>query len=184
SNNSVEDVLYSLNTKFRAAFDVNGDGLGDDRDLLLLGNQLVAHGAGQTVLNSYTDLLLHRGDVTGNGTTDDADVAALYSNFGNLSWTMDLNADGVVNVSDVQSLVTQFARTQPGDFNLDGVVDGADYVLIRKSGNIASGATYAQGDADFDGDVDAADMAVFRSHFGFVRQALAPGSGSLQGATV
>ncbi len=185
SNNSVEDVLYSQNTKFRAAFDVNGDGLGDDRDLFLLGNQLVTHGAGQTVLNSYTDLLLHRGDVTGNGTTDAADVAALYSNFGNLSWTMDLNVDGVVNVSDVQTLVTQLARTVPGDFNLDGVVDAADYVLLRKSGNIASGALYTQGDADFDGDVDATDMAIWRSHFGFVRQALTPGSGSsLQGTAV
>jgi hypothetical protein len=178
SNNSVEDVLYSQNAKFRAAFDVNGDGLGDDRDLFALGNELVTRGAGQTVLNSYTDLLLHRGDVTGNGTTDAADVDSLYSSFGNVSWLTDLNVDGVVNVSDVQTMVTQLVRTMPGDFNLDGQVDGADYVLVRKSGNIASGALYTQGDADFDGDVDAADIANWRSHYGFVRQALSVGSGS------
>ena len=57
-NNSVEDVLYSQNSKFSSAFDVNGDGLGDNRDLFLLGNELVAAGAGQAVLDSYTDLLL------------------------------------------------------------------------------------------------------------------------------
>lgn len=184
-NGSVEDVLYSQNTKFKAAFDVNGDGLGDDRDLFQLGDVLTSHNASQTVLNSYTDLLLHRGDVTGNGTTDAADVAALYASFGNPSWTMDLNVDGVVDRSDVQTMVTQLFRTQPGDFNLDGQVDSADYVILRKNGIIASGATYLQGDANFDGAVNAADMAIWRSHFGFVRQALTPGSGSgLNGAPV
>ena len=66
-NNSVEDVLYSQNTKFRAAFDVNGDGLGDNRDLFALGDELVAGGAGQAVLDAYTDLLLKRADVNSSG---------------------------------------------------------------------------------------------------------------------
>ena len=43
--------------------DVNGDGLCDDRDLFALGGQLTANGASQAVLDSYTDLLLHRGDL-------------------------------------------------------------------------------------------------------------------------
>src|SRR4030095_14546866 len=34
--NTVEDILYSQNSKFRAQFDVNGDGLGDNRDLFAL----------------------------------------------------------------------------------------------------------------------------------------------------
>ena len=62
-------------------FDVNGDGLGDNRDLFLMGNELVAAGAGQAVLNSYTDLLLHRADLDASGTTNTADVAALYGQF-------------------------------------------------------------------------------------------------------
>ncbi len=95
-------MLYSQNSKFRAAFDVNGDGLGDNRDLFALSDELVARGAGQTVLNSYTDLLLHRGDLNASDATDAADIAALYGNFGNLSWLMDLNVDGAVNVTDVQ----------------------------------------------------------------------------------
>ena len=132
SNNSVEDVLYSQNVKFRAAFDVNGDGLGDNRDLFALGNELVSRGANQTVLNSYTDLLLKRGDLTGNGTTDSADMTSLYSSFGNVTWLADLNVDGAVNSTDVQTMITQIFRTVAGDFNLDGSVDGADYARLAQ----------------------------------------------------
>jgi glycosidase len=188
-NNSVEDVLYSQNAKFRAAFDVNGDGLGDNRDLFLLGNELVSHGAGQTVLNSYTSLLTFRGDQTGNGTTDVADMAALYNNFGNFSWQRNLHIEtdangnvittgSAINVDDVKDLLTQILRTQPGDFNLDGRVDSADYVTFRMSGTITTGARYYQGDADFDGDVDNADLLTYWSHYGFERQPLAPLSGA------
>jgi hypothetical protein len=70
NNNSVEDVLYSQNNKFASAFDVNGDGLGDNRDLFALGTHLVSGGASQTVLDSYVGLLLKRGDFNASGTTD------------------------------------------------------------------------------------------------------------------
>ena len=180
SNNSVEDVLYSQNTKFRAAFDVNGDGLGDNRDLFALGSELVGRGANQTVLNSYTDLLLKRGDLTGNGATDGADMSALYDAIGSYSWLTDINVDSsnIVNLADIQAMITKVFRTVAGDFNLDGVVDAADYVVWRKSSSMTSGARFTQGDADLDGDVDNADLAQWRSAFGFARQPLSPGSGS------
>lgn len=175
-NNSVEDVLYSQNSKFRAAFDVNGDGLGDNRDLFLLGNELAAAGAGQAILNSYTGLLLKRGDFNNSGTTDSADMAALYAGFGPASWLYDLNVDGVVNISDVSTMISQLVRTVAGDFNLDGAVDTADYVIWRDSEG-STGALYTQGDADLDGDVDALDLVAWRNQFGFVRQPLTPGGG-------
>ncbi len=75
-------------------------------------------------------------------------------------------------------MVTQVFRTVAGDFNVDGRVDGADYVVWRNSGSLAGGALYTQGDADFDGDVDGVDLAAWRSEFGFVRQPLSPGSAS------
>ena len=169
---------------------MNGDGLGDNRDLFLLGNELVSHGAGQTVLNSYTSLLTFRGDQTGNGTTDVADMAALYNNFGNFSWQRNLHIEtdangnvittgSAINLDDVKDMLTQILRTQPGDFNLDGRVDSADYVTFRMSGTIASGARYYQGDADFDGDVDNSDLLAYWSHYGFERQPLAPASSEL-----
>ena len=92
-----------------------------------MGSKLVVAGAGQAVLDSYTSLLLHRGDVDGSATTDVADVNALYAQFGTHSWLQDINADGTVNSADVMSMVTQVFRSAMGDFNLDGVVDGNDY---------------------------------------------------------
>jgi len=178
SNFSVEDVLYSQNNKFRAAFDVNGDGLGDNRDLFALGDELIAGGAGQAVLDSYVDLLLHRGDFNDSGMTDSDDVALLYDSFGSSSWLMDLNVDGVVNIEDVSTMIGEVFRTMPGDFNLDGAVDAADYVAWRRGVGASSGALYSQADADLDGDVDEIDLAQWRSQFGFMRQPLVAGSGS------
>jgi glycosidase len=175
---SVEDVLYSQNAKFSSAFDVNGDGLGDNRDLFLLGNEMVAAGAGQAVLDAYTQLLLERGDVNASLSTNEADVESLYASFGTPSWLMDMNVDGAVDIADVSTMITEIFRTVPGDFNVDGLVNSADYVLLR-GGLGTSGAMYTQGDADFDGDVDETDSAIWRSQFGFERQnLLAMGGGS------
>jgi alpha-amylase len=174
--NTVEDILYSRNSKFRAQFDVNGDGLGDNRDLFALGAALVSEGATQAALTAYTNLLLKRADVDGSGTANAADVVAMYGHFGPATWLYDMNVDGVVNIADVSTMITQEFRTQPGDFNVDGKVDGADYVLWRDGQG--AGTQYTQGDADLDGDVDTADFGVWRAHYGFVRQPLTPGSGS------
>jgi hypothetical protein len=173
----VEDVLYSQNSKFSSAFDINGDGLGDNRDLFLLGEQLVVAGAGQAVLDAYIGLLLKRGDLDSSGMTDTADMALVYSSFASPTWLTDLNVDGDVNIADVQTMITNLLRTVPGDFNLDGSVGAADYAVWRKSLG-ASSATYMQGDADLDRDVDDNDYAIWRSQFGFLRGPLTAGSGS------
>ncbi|HEX4415088.1 MAG TPA: dockerin type I domain-containing protein, partial [Lacipirellulaceae bacterium] len=181
--NTVEDVLYSQGAKFRAQFDVNGDGLNDNRDLFALGAAMVSEGATAAALTSYTNLLLKRADVDGSGTADTADVAAMYSHFGAGVWLYDMNVDGVVNAADISTMITQEFRSMPGDFNLDGKVDMADYVLWRNGSG--TGTQYEQGDANLDGHVDANDFAIWRSNFGFVRQALTAGAGSgIGGAAV
>jgi hypothetical protein len=182
NNFSAEDVLYSQNSKFKASFDVNGDGLCDDRDLFALGNQLVVAGAGQAVLDSYQSLLLHRGDVDSSGAADAADVNALYAHFGTNTWLYDINADGTVNLADVTSIVTQVFRTAMGDFNLDGVVDNSDYLIW--SSNLGSGTLYTLGDANLNGIVDAADYTVWRDHLGFHTSPLAAGGGGDAAAVV
>jgi glycosidase len=177
-NNSAEDILYSQNTKFRAAFDVNGDGLGDNRDLFALGNELVAGGASQAVLTSYEQLLLKRGDLNGSGTTNVSDLEALYANLGPATWLFDLNVDGVVDEADAETLITQLARTVPGDFNLDGVVDAADYTVWRNLLGQAGSALIADG--DFNGQVDGNDYLVWKAAYGFEREPFgAPGAGGL-----
>ncbi len=98
----------------------------------------------------------------------------MYSHFGAGVWLYDMNVDGVVNAADIATMITQEFRTMPGDFNLDGKVDMADYVVWRNS--LGTGTQYQQGDANLDGVVDANDYATWRANFGFVRQAVGAGS--------
>jgi hypothetical protein len=143
-----------------------------------LGNKLVDAGAGQAVLDAYTTLLTERGDVNASGGTNAGDVAALYASFGTPSWLMDMNVDGAVDIDDVSTMITEIFRTVPGDFNVDGFVNAADYVRLRK-GEGTTGALYTEGDADLDGDVDENDRSIWQSRFGFERQDLmAAGGGS------
>jgi glycosidase len=183
-NGSVEDVLYSQNGKFSSAFDVNGDGLGDNRDLFLLKDVLVAAPTSafvnasneQNVLNAYTDLLLKRADLDGSLSSNISDMGNLYDSFGNVSWTMDLDVNNLVDIDDVKTMVTELFRTLPGDFNLDGLVDTADYVIARKSSG-SSGMRYYNGDADYDGDVDSSDLGIWQQNYGFIRQPLSASGG-------
>jgi GH35 family endo-1,4-beta-xylanase len=51
----------------------------------------------------------------------------------------------------------------PGDFNADGEVDAADYVVWRQS---HGSSTNLRADGNGDGSIDDADYAVWRAHFG------------------
>jgi hypothetical protein len=66
----------------------------------------------------------------------------------------------------LNGLVEYVTSALPGDANLDGVVDAADFIALKKSFGKSSGATY--GDGDFDGDrgVDRADLAILMASFG------------------
>ncbi len=76
------------------------------------------------------------------------------------------------------------AAAAPGpaaDFNLDGKVDGADFLIWQRGFGIASGAMLAQGDADGNGTVDGNDLQLWSAEFGLTA---AVGSASIAGATV
>jgi hypothetical protein len=64
-------------------------------------------------------------------------------------------------------------QPQAGDFNGDGNVDGADFVVWQDNFPLSSGATLADGDADGDGDVDGADFIAWQTNFPFT-----PGTGT------
>ena len=55
----------------------------------------------------------------------------------------------------------------PGDTDGDGDVDLDDFVLLKQSFGLASGAEWNQGDFDDDGDVDLDDFVVLKQNFGF-----------------
>ena len=53
----------------------------------------------------------------------------------------------------------------PADFDSDGDVDGADFLLWQAGYPTDSGATLADGDADGDGDVDGADFLIWQANY-------------------
>ncbi len=60
----------------------------------------------------------------------------------------------------------------PADFDIDGDVDGTDFLAWQENYGLLKGATKQQGDYDGDGDVDGEDFLGWQIEFGFV-----PGGG-------
>ncbi len=170
-NDSFEDVLFSQGDKFNASADIDGDGDVDNLDLYGLGDELVAAGAPQTALDAYVDVRIRRGDLNTDGLTNAADVEHLYASFGNTDWLEDLNADGNVDLDDVQSLVEDVVGSMMGDLDLDGDIDTSDLVALQRGFGLAS-PRYDQGDVNLDGLVDPTDATLLQNAFGFGSTAL------------
>jgi cyclophilin family peptidyl-prolyl cis-trans isomerase len=82
-------------------------------------------------------------------------------------------------VWNISRTATEFTlKVVAADFNGNGIVDMADYVVWRNNKGLASGATVAQGDADSNGAVNDLDFAIWRGNFGNIR-GTSLGSGSL-----
>jgi alpha-amylase len=176
SNGSFEAVLYSQNFQFKAAGDLDGNGKVDNLDLFALGPSLVTSGASAAVLTAYDGVLLRRGDINQDALTNVADVAALYAAFGGSAWRPDLNVDGIVDAGDVQTLITEIVESINGDFDLDGDVDGRDFLTWQRNANTQSGGRYDQGDANLNGVIDGSDLAIWQSAYGFSGLVAALGS--------
>lgn len=58
------------------------------------------------------------------------------------------------------------ADPTPGDFDLDGLVAGSDFLAWQRNYPAGPGATVAQGDANGDGLVAADDLGVWETHYG------------------
>jgi hypothetical protein len=99
-------------------------------------------------------------DVNGDGKIDGYDVSNL---------TADLDGIGgpVANNADKVYLVETLLRTKVGDFNLDGKVDGLDF-LAWQSGydnNPATPENYAQGECNWSNDTDGLDFLVWQAAY-------------------
>ncbi|WP_172991839.1 family 16 glycosylhydrolase [Lacipirellula parvula] len=71
-------------------------------------------------------------------------------------------------VTAENSLTLELVAAISADFNLDGVVDGADFLVWQRGANIASGAEPSDGDANGDGRVNGEDLQIWREQFGAV----------------
>jgi hypothetical protein len=112
-----------------------------------------------------------------------AGLSANGNNTGQIAWgAATINPDG----SATQNLygmrtnggIRAFTFSLPapsvdGDYNGNGVVDAADYVVWKKNNGLAGGATKAQGDGTGDGNVTSDDYDFWRARFGNP-----PGSGT------
>ncbi len=160
---SFETFLYAQGSRFNPAADVNGDGRITNLDLFDLGQALLDANADSSAISAYQDALVRRGDLDGSGATDQLDLQTLYANFGNSDWLFDLNADGVVDDADVETLVRDMLKLTPGDFNLDGVVDAADFATWRNHFGQPQGSLLNDTDG---GPIGVAQLATWRANFG------------------
>ncbi|MCC7086173.1 MAG: hypothetical protein IT427_14315 [Pirellulales bacterium] len=104
-------------------------------------------------INTGSTVSLPNGAVTGVG---------LYSVGGGFGTSMRFDTFSVA--ANLSSLV-------PGDFNGDGNVDGADFVIWQTNFPKAEGGMLDTGDANGDGAVDGADFVVWQTNFPFTPSA-------------
>src|SRR5690606_23947237 len=71
-------------------------------------------------------------------------------------------------IDDLKIEAEKLITEAPGDFNGDGNVDGADFVIWQTNfPNNTGEATLATGDANGDGNVDGADFVIWQTNFPF-----------------
>jgi hypothetical protein len=129
--------------------------------------------AGQTSVLT-TDLATFQGAATLAAGTSNQYLASLdTSTVGQFaaSYTLNFSDENVPGAASLGSLVLNLSGivqapvfTTTGDFNGDGIVDGADYLVWQNHAG-ATGTT-STGDANGDGFVNAADLAVWTGQFG------------------
>lgn len=116
--------------------------------------------------------------------TADANAAGVAESIANLSlpsagkyYARITGADDTIQLYELSLSIT--AAVLPGDYNRDGMVDAADYVLWRNTqGQTVTAGSGADGNSD--GQITSADFSVWRSHFG---QAAGTGSGVVPAGT-
>lgn len=107
-------------------------------------------------------------------TSEDIDFlcAAIHDN--NLDF--DLNADGTIDVDDLDYFVLEQLGSKIGDANLDGVFNSNDFVSIFIAGEyddgIANNSTWSDGDWNCDGEFDSRDIVAAFTRGGYVAAAL------------
>jgi fibronectin-binding autotransporter adhesin len=110
---------------------------------------------------------------TGNGITSSAAAADARAGGGKGNTALGYadNADPGMGLTtfggqpvNANSVLIRY--TLLGDANLDGTVNLADFLALRRSFGTTSSANWDQGDFDYDGKVDLNDFLILRAHFG------------------
>jgi hypothetical protein len=84
------------------------------------------------------------------------------------------NGGGILPTDFALAWWTSPRQLLPGDYDLNGTVDAADYDVWRANfGTSTASSPLVWGDGNADGTVDAADFIIWRRHFGAASSALA-----------
>jgi hypothetical protein len=114
-----------------------------------------------------------RGDLNGDLalTAADIDLLTAQIRIGSDDQQFDLDADGLVDVGDLETLVRDLVKTYFGDADLDGRFDTADLVDVLSSGEYEDGivknSTWSTGDWNGDGEFSSSDLVVALADGGF-----------------
>jgi hypothetical protein len=158
---------YYMNNEGRVAFlaDYDGDSLGRGIWVEDANRQLVE------IARSGMQIELAPGDV--RTLTDIQWPGAVAGNFSPL---LPYNATGEVVFEawfGAYSAILRYTPALSGDYNGNGVVDAADFVVWRNTLNAAGTGLAADGNGD--GHVDSADYQIWRSHLGDAGTGLSSG---------
>ena len=141
-----------------------------DRPVLPAGHLRVNYQANRVVLSVAPGLA---GDFDGNNTLDCLDVDALVAEIvaGTNMPAFDLNGDAAVDNFDLTQWLADAGAVNlasgnpylPGDANLDGVVDGQDFIEWNTH-KFTNTAKWCSGDFNADGVVDGADFITWNGN--------------------
>lgn len=103
-------------------------------------------------------------DFNDSDSYDTADADAICDAFGSESSVHDLNGDLTVDLDDINVLL-DFANTLPGDLDLDGTVDFADFVQLSRNYQ-RSDVRWSDGDLNCDNVIGFADFVIASGNYG------------------
>jgi hypothetical protein len=109
------------------------------------------------------------GDFNDENGINNLDIDLLFAKIGAggvFDSRFDVTLDGsLINSADMDELIHNIIGTEYGDANLDGNVDGGDFLIWQRGFGTAGGWSF--GDFNGDGVVSALDLTILESNYGF-----------------
>lgn len=109
------------------------------------------------------------GDLTADSLVNGEDIDALFAaiSANTTSSKFDLNGDNAISRADSAYLIENVLNSRSGDFDLNGKVEFADFLILAGNYNRQETVSWHQGDANGDGNIDFSDFLEMESNFGF-----------------
>jgi hypothetical protein len=110
-------------------------------------------------------------DTSLSATDPEESVSVLFGTDSTPSYTFNANTDTnetqFTKTGDSADVVIQAVQAAPGDYNLDGIVDAADYTVWRDTlGSTTDLRANGNNSGASAGIIDQADYLIWKSHFG------------------